>query len=185
MDKHLLSNLPKIFFQPKKYFEENIKNIDFMLSDLIIVGAIIFISFAILQLLKFQNDIFNQTVHEFSIYYLAFSLGITFSFITKSYILALILNKMNIEISGKTVGMIIGVSSITTATIFVFKLLFSSRDSAYLLDIIDSFWNFSLILIGILTLAQIKLIKGIIAVLILFGFDIMLRTLLQGMFQNI
>ena len=162
--------MPLVFVLPRKYFKNVIGNNSFKLKDLIYLGLGGFTILMALHIFESQAVGRYSSGLERSIYLIGFSFGLVISFAFRTYFLTMILMKTGVEVKYPNIGMIVGIAMIADMIMLLIPIILQTSDYNRYIEIVTRIWNLILILIGIVSITDIRWIKGALMILIMFGY---------------
>ena len=87
----------------------------------------------------------------------------------------MILNKTGAAVDNRNIGMIVGIAMIANLIMILFPIILQTDDYNRHIEIIMRIWNLFLILTGLVSITEIRLIKGVLLIMIMFGFEMMIK----------
>lgn len=108
-------------------------------------------------------------------------LGLIVSLAFRTYFISMYLDKTGIEVDYRKIGMIVAIAMISNVLMFSVPLILQSSDYSTYIETGSKIWNLLLILIGIVSVYNIKWRQGIILLLIMSGFEMMFKYIIGGM----
>jgi hypothetical protein len=180
MLKDTLIKTPLLFIRPKKYFKEVIGGKLYKVKDLVYFGLVLFPILMILHIFESKTLSRYGSGLEIGIYLFAFVLGLVVSLIFRTYFLSMVLNKTGTEVDYRIIGMIVSVAMISNLLMILIPTIIQTSDYNQFIEIIMRVWNLTMILIGIVCIYKINWIKGMILILIMFGFEMMFIYVIGG-----
>lgn len=178
MKSDLFLKFPFLFVKPLWYFKEVVNTIEYSIKDIVILISIIIASLLVLHL--WQTDVFViYGIGSKSVgYILAFLLGLGFSFVFQTFILTIILRKLQQAVHFNKVGAVVAIG-LSVRIIFQSVLMLSS-DIGGIIVPIQILYSSILLIIGLVGITQLRWYKSLICVFLMWFFQVIVFTLVPG-----
>ncbi|MCF8299388.1 MAG: YIP1 family protein [Saprospiraceae bacterium] len=180
MNKNIYTKIHLLFISPDKYFAETILDKEFKIKDIIVFSSFLFPIITILHLIQSSfNKNYNSST-EVIIFEIGFFVGLYVSLVFRTYIITLVISKSGFDVDYKQIAILVLVSLITSIFLFLIPIIFQLEDPIWFLGIFIRIWNLFLILVGIMVLTKIKFWRAFILILLIFGFEEMVKLVFYG-----
>lgn len=180
MDKFHFSCLYLLLIKPKRFFSSFVAGTEFRGRDLFILGVIIIPIITLVYGFKLYAEKYMDYSIEMVVYLAAFTIGQIASFAFRTYFISMILDRSGTETGYKKIGMVVGFAMSINILMTLVPIIFQTQDYNMLIEVIFKIWNLSLIVIGIIVLTEIKLYRAVLIVMVMFGFEMLVKTTLMG-----
>jgi len=180
MYKELFANIFNLIISPKKYFQETVKDKTFRTKNLIVIGIVLILLINFLQFFELYTTESFRNLSELTIYCVTYLVGFLFLIIFRIYFISLIITKLGFDVKFKQIVLLVELSMFVYLLMFIIKLFIQTNEFNDILEIIFKIWNLIIILAGILALTEIKFIRGLFYILVMFAFEMMIIFVFQG-----
>lgn len=177
--KNLFVKLQYLLFSPRKFFTDSIKGKMFRTKDLVYLGLITIVLFAILHLTESQLSP-EKDWPQFLAYLLGFLIGWALLYAFRTYFISSVLKRTGTENDIKQIGMVVGISMIINVFLFLVPLVLKSSTYHQYIEIGVYVWNLVLIIVGMMTLTKVKLVRAIVIVILMFGLETLFKYTISG-----
>ncbi|MBN1253637.1 MAG: hypothetical protein JXR51_00325 [Bacteroidales bacterium] len=180
MYKNIFTNIHLLFFSPRQFFFNLIVDKKFKPKNLVyLVWALSFIT-TLLHVFTLNTAVWNNNLSHILVYLVSFLFGLIILYIFRIYFITMIFYKIGIETDYKNIGIIVGIAMISNIVLFLIQIIFNTNGFDNFIEILLTFWNMFLILVGVVELTKISFIRGIFILLIMFGFETMFKYAIIG-----
>ncbi len=180
MNKQIFTNIPYLIISPKKYFKESISDKEFITKDLILICVILIPLISLMHFIEANVNLKIKDITQITVYSLAYMIGLTLSFLFRTYFVSVLLKKRGFEIRYQNIGMIIGIAMITNLIMYIIPIIIENNTFNGFIEFMMSIWSLLLILFGIQVLTKIKFFQGFLIVLTMVCFEFLVQLAFTG-----